>query len=404
MASERTRASHWSEVDVAGALKLRRWALRTLAAADAEAFDATAGPPSQSLATWGAFLEAEMCALPLTQALSASQRAALPPDVATILERRSAIEIKRVLAARGQLRAISDLAADQGLRVMALKGAVAVAAGFDLDLVDLDFLLPPDDARRLADALMRAGYRSERGGSPRHFGMLYMPGGIGVEIHTTLSRGGEPVADALWAATVPAEGLAGLQRLKPAEHLWHLLWHAALDHPDRLGRIRDLLLTAHAVGECSAGDLDALNARIERNALAVELRQQLGMAIDLREHRPIEDDLWRSAAAAYAGRRAFEGLPIPRTQSFIVWRWTLAFLGGPLHRRELWRETLAPRLALSRYPFIAFVEQRAPRVGSVFFLVLRLIRLPIILAAAAPLAGYVRLSLRHLERQYLRSE
>jgi hypothetical protein len=158
------------------------------------------------------------------------------------------------------------------------------------------------------------------------------------------------------------------------------------------------------VGECSEGDLEALNAKIEESALADELRQQLGMAIALREQRPSEDVLWRSAAVVYTGRRAFERLPIPPTQSFIVWRWTLAFLGRRLHRHELWGETLAPRLALSKYPSIAFVEQRAPRVGGALFLGLRLLRLPIILAAAAPLAGYVWWSLRHLDRRYLQSE
>ena len=70
------------------------------------------------------------------------------------------------LAARGQLRTISDLASNDGLRVVVLKGGVAVNSGFDLDLEDLDFLLPPDHARQLEAGLLQAGYWSQRGGSP----------------------------------------------------------------------------------------------------------------------------------------------------------------------------------------------------------------------------------------------
>jgi hypothetical protein len=401
MASERAKTNHWLEVDVAGALALRRWALLTLVAADHEAADpAVDAPPPLPPATWRAFLEAELCALPLARILPASRRAALYPEIEAVLDGCSSAEAKRVLAARGQLRTISDLASNDGLRVVALKGGVAVTSGFDLDLEDLDFLLPPDHARRLEAGLLRAGYWSQRGGSPRHLGMLFVPGGIGVELHTTLSRAGEPLSDDLWSATVPLEGLTGIERLNPAEHLWHLLCHLAVDHPDRRGRIRDLLLTAQALGDCSEADVDAVQAKIAQHVMAVELEQLLSMAIAMRQRRPIDDEFRRNAATVYTLRRMFNRLPIPKTLIFIIWRWTFAFLGRPANRREMWAETIAPSLALSKYRFIAFLEQRAPRLGRAFFLGFRLLRLPVVLLVAAALAGYARLSLRRLERRF----
>jgi hypothetical protein len=388
------------QVDVAGALALRRWALLTLAPADHESGDSSAGgPPPTSPATWMAFLEAEACALPLVRALPASLRAALPPKVGAALDARSSVELKRALAARGQLRTISDLADSDGLRAIVLKGGVAVAAGLDLDLEDLDLLLTPDDARRLEAGLLRAGYRAQRGGSPRHIGMLFVPGGIGVELHTTLSRAGEPLADDLWSATVPIEGLAGLERLNPAEHLWHLLCHVAVDHPERLGRIRDLLLTARALDDCSEADVGVLRAKIEQHVMAVELDRLLAAAVVMREGRSIDDEFCRNAATAYTLGRTFERLPIPKALVFNLWRWTFALMGHPANRREMWAETTAPSLALSKYRLIAFLEQRAPRLGRACFVLFRLVRLPVVLLVAAALAGYARLSLGRLERR-----
>lgn len=401
MASERTKTNHWLEVDVASALALRRWALLTLASAAHESGEpATGGPPPTPPATWKAFLEAEACALPLARALPASRRAALAPEIKAPLDARSSVELKRALAARGQLRTISDLASSDGLRVIALKGGVAVGTGFDLDLEDLDLLLTLDDARRLETGLLRAGYRSQRGGSPRHLGTLFMPGGIGVDLHTTLSRAGKSVPDDLWSATLPLEGLAGIERLNPAEHLWHLLCHVAVDHPERLGRIRDLLLIARALEDCSQADVNAVKAKIAQHAIALELNRLLSTAIAMRERQPIEDEFRRDAAAAYILGRVFERLPIPKMLILSLWRWTFALLGHPANRREMWAETTAHSLALSKYRSIAFLQQRAPRLGRTCFVVFRLLRLPVVLLVAAALAGYARLLLRRLERRF----
>jgi hypothetical protein len=139
--------------------------------------------------------------------------------------------------------------------------------------------------------------------------------------------------------------------------------------------------------------------RIDGHVLAAELEALLAAATALREQVRIDDEFGRTAGAVYTLRRLFARLPIPRMLIFTIWRWTFALLGRRADRREMWAETTAASLALSKYRFIAFLEQRAPRLGHACFLGLRLLRLPVALLVAAALAGYVRLSLLRLERR-----
>ena len=57
-----------------------------------------------------------------------------------------------------------------------------------------------------------------------------------------------------------------------------MLVHSAVHHPDRRGRLRDLLLTADAVARCTPGDLDAVRAAVALEAQAGPVTAQMEMA------------------------------------------------------------------------------------------------------------------------------
>lgn len=300
------------------ALALRAWALSLLQGGS------PGDAPPASDDGWRAFLVTERCALALSARLGA---AALRAPALAPLAAQARVEAKRVLSARAQLARIGAAAAERGWRVGVLKGGVPLLRGGNgPDLMDLDVWASAADAAALARLLDAEGYLEVERDAAHRLGVRARPDAIQVEIHTAVPglAGGDP-----WRH---AGRVGRLWALSPADHLWHLLLHSTEQHPDRRGRIRELLVLGDALAAASAEDLAAVERRIEGRAYPPLLHAQLSLASRLLHRRGAGVDpfaltaatgyllaelhrrspayappgVWRAAAAAAARR---EGAP-----------------------------------------------------------------------------------------------
>lgn len=252
---------------VLGALALREWALSALAGA---------GPstvaPSASPGAWSLFLAVEQCALAL------SARRIPAGDVGAAAVRSYALtESRRVLGARGELRFMDGVARGLGLRLAVLKGAVPlVFGGEQFAMMDVDIAADSKDAAALAAALDEAGHHAHGRPASHRLAVRARERGAAVEIHTAV-----PGLDS--HALARAQKVPGwaLLAMHPADHVLHLLLHSAVQHNDRRGRVRDLLLIAEGLGRCRADDLGAVRAGLSREPQAEVLALQLEMAAAL---------------------------------------------------------------------------------------------------------------------------
>jgi hypothetical protein len=179
---------------------------------------------------------------------------ALPPSAAGRLEAAALGEMQRALSARAQILAIGRRAEVLGERVIVLKGGVAAVEGQPLDLLDVDVLARPGAAHVIAGILREQDYRS--GNEPedhRHLAQRTAPFSLPVEVHREVPEAADTAV--LWERAVTLPNGPGLAKLAAADHLWYLLFHSVVMHPERRGRIRDLLLMGHAYRACSADDV-----------------------------------------------------------------------------------------------------------------------------------------------------
>jgi len=240
------------------ALQLRDWAARALLLPAPPA-----PPPRVSAAAWQFFARMEWCATPLQQVLEEAG-VATGLDAGAVAAQAAALRLEtaRIASAREQLAALSQLAQRLGLRVVVFKGGVAVAQGEALHLEDLDVAVEAD-AGRLVRELDPDGRHG-----PWSLGQYRIPpahgGGVAVEVHASVRELGSVAG--LVAAAQPLPGHPGLFRPSPREHLWHLLTHATATHPDRIARLRDLLLLRTALAECTEADVREVEQRAARRA------------------------------------------------------------------------------------------------------------------------------------------
>lgn len=361
------------------ALRLREWAWALLAGGPA------APPPDAGEGGWRLFLAVERCAAVLRSRLSAA-RVELSAGADAALRRRADVELKRLLSARMQLAAIGALARERGWRPVVLKGGLAaVGAGEPVDVADVDVLLPLAEAPLLARALDERGYAIEKGidevsadTSYHHMAQRRMPGGIQVEIHFALPNTGD-VARQL-AAIVPLPQ-PGLYRLSPPDHLWHVLVHSALDHAFRRGTLRDVLVAAAALGDCSDVETAEVEARVAAHPFHAALGTVLAMARAVRARTPVPDPFPEIAAGNYLliERLAPRGLPEQLADE--VSRLVFARLGGPADRAEYRASLTAFRFGSALGP-LARLEKRAPGLARAARVCVRLA----MRGAAAPLA------------------
>jgi len=267
------------------ALHLRAWALSALSSSAP-----ATPPPDASLDGWSLFLRGEQCAL----ALSARGAAGREGPGAQAVHAFAVAESRNVLAARGQLRRMEALARAQGLRILVLKGGVPLLHGAGGPrLLDVDVLCSPADAAAVAAALDRAGYHGTGSAGAHRLAVRVAENDIAMEIHTAVPGVRGPV----WERARPAGPDSALLVLHPADHLLHLLLHSVVQHADRRGRVRELLVIADAIGRCAPEDLAAVREAAAREPEAALLANQLSMAQALIDGRGAPEDAFRLTAA-----------------------------------------------------------------------------------------------------------
>jgi hypothetical protein len=280
----------------AGALRLRAWALGVLAGGDASP------APAADAAAWDVFLAVERCALPLRRALGAAGALDLVgPPGRDRLDRRGTAEAMNLLALRNEAASIARMLGRRGWSAIVPKGGAAVLAGAcEVDVQDLDVLVRPEHAHELAAEMDAAGYVHDgpdfAADAPNRHQMAprARPGSIMVEVHFALAPRleGDP-----WAGALPLP-IAGLLRLAPADHLWNVLAHATLHHPERRGALRDLVVAAAGVRWCGDAELREVERRCAEHPRGELPGRMLRMARALAAGRA--EDLFRREAATAA--------------------------------------------------------------------------------------------------------
>jgi hypothetical protein len=386
-----------SRPDPVEALRLRRWALDRLSAfrrneRPGEPLAPVGIPP----ATWSLFLTIERCAVPLARCAERWTEP-LPPLIADRLSTAATAELKRILAGRAQLPTLAALARETGCRPVLIKGGAFLARedrSYDLD--DLDLLLPPSRARDYAAALDAAGYRSVVGSSSyRHLSGRSAPGALEVEIHLAGDRYPGPLATAALEAAQPIPEFPELGRLPALEHAWIILRHVTVDHTFRRGRIRDMLLLADVVDDCSPDDRATLSRRTAAHPAGDAMRAQLALAQAIGGTTPLVDAFDGVALTNYVVQVRAGGVrDLPGNLSTITSKLVFAVLGGPSERRAFWAQATAIPVEHSRFSLIARVQRMHPALGRIWLLVLRILRLPLALALAFPLVLAARRALR----------
>ncbi len=298
----RARAADQLEQRIAEALHLRRWALPIILDAEGR-IDSSEPPPAVSLPAWRLFLAGERCAIALHAAVE-RMRLPLPADVSVELQQQQLVELQRALSARGQLRGLAERTASHGWKLIVLKGGVEIARGGSVDVADLDILLRPDEAVALAAQLDAEGdYQPlaedplENGFTPGHLAGRFAPGGVQVEIHYQVR--GFSDASALVERAVALPELPGVWGLHPADHLYHLLWHATEHHPDRAGRLRELYLLARSARTAEGSVLREVEARVGSLERGEEAMKQLRLVSSRLAGGPSEDEFHLTAALRY---------------------------------------------------------------------------------------------------------
>ena len=368
----------------ASALRLRDWALRLFAGLPAGAAPA-AGPEA-----WSTFLTVDRCALPLREALAGGALDALSPDAREALQEQAVVETRRVLGLRAEAARVGALLSARGWEGIALKGGAAVLAGAaTVDVQDLDVLVRPEHALELAHALDAAGFQAigddlPVGSAARHeLSGRRAPGGLIVEVHHDLAPTSERI-DA-WEGTEPLPA-RGLRRMSGPNHLWHVLTHGTLHHPERRGALRDLLVAAAAVRLCTPAQVDAARARAATHPRGRPIGQMLEAAAALAAGRLPADALRREAATAYLvyGKMARWKPGAHLLLSFGRAAFALAAGGGEY--RRLWVGT--PVSVVHRgYTGSSALDRRIPALAT---LGRTLLRAGSVLAATVPAVGVAR--------------
>lgn len=358
--------------DIQNALRLRRWAWGTLQGERRATPDATAGG-------WRLFLDREACAAPLARALGAE--APLPIRI------RAADEAQKVLLARAELGKLGRVMAAKGLHLLALKGTRELLEPDSiLSLKDLDLLCEPATKPEAEKALQIAGLipQSE---SWLHLALVIPESGFPVELHAALWPEAEMTPAALVGAAPPAEALPGIQPPAAADHLWLSLVHTTLVHPDRSGRLRDLLLIRAAAVRCLPAEVEKVRARATGHRSSAALLSELEVALG--QGTPDEEMVRdRIAAGWYALDAILARVPVKWLRISLA-SWTALLVAKPLPPGTLWQRLLSVE-GYSRLRGVAWLERTIPPMGAAVRVALRLLWALPVIGIAIPLASRAR--------------
>ena len=129
-----------------------------------------------------------------------------------------------------KVKARLKLAAAHHMPAIVLKGGVAaLTSTAPVDLNDVDVLVRPPDAERLAALLDQDGFHAAGPGGTVHLAQRVAPNAVDIEVHFALSD--VELNEAMWSRARPLDGVAGLSRLGPADFLWHVLVHSVAYAP-----------------------------------------------------------------------------------------------------------------------------------------------------------------------------
>lgn len=309
------------------------------------------------------------------------------------LQMAATAEAQTVLSARSQLQEVAALADRNGWRVAVLKGGVLAADETAVDLLDIDLLAPPAEARALAAVLEGAGYEPKGPASRLHLPKRHRPGGLPIEIHVATDPIAGPVDAAVWRRLRPFGSAPGLWRLAPPDHLWHLLVHLAVKHPHRRGSIRDLLLVHAAAHECTPDEVERVRHRSRSRAHGASMRRVLhGAEVVVGADG---QDVFRWEAALLLFLRLYaRRIPIPRTIQAEVANWVVVLPLGKAERRWPWRRTWHRTEGTSYAQPIAWLEQNVPPLGRAVRLAARVARVALSAVVALPLSWATRRAVR----------
>ena len=359
--------------DLHQAVQLRHWAWAALN-------DRPAPAPQASPRAWRLVLDREACAV----ALARIRGFEIPEPV----RRRAELEAQQILLARAELAAVASAICSAGLEVIPLKGTRALLApGTTLTLKDVDVLATPGMTAAAEHALAAAGFVATSR-SYLHV-VLSRPGTrTPVELHGTIWPEAVVGAADLWAAAPPADPRTGLRALDPSDHLWLCLVHVVAVHPDRGGRLRDLLVIQAAQAECTTSHLAVVSARMAAHPMAARLGSELEMARGRESaHDRARED--RIAVTWYALDVLVARTPAGTLLKMALSTWA-SMLAAPSVR---WQDLLHRLLTTggrSRLGPVARLEERTPFLGRVVRVGIRLIWIVPVIVLAIPYAAWAR--------------
>ena len=157
------------------------------------------------------------------------------------------LAIRRKVAMRGMnflrlAHTVAEFGIESRMPVVLLKGAALLDGGFTAlgsrDVGDLDVLVPPQDARLLAQLLASKGFRSEGGDkTSRHLPTLFHPSFGVLDIHVHIQdvyiRGGDPItAEGLLLSGLcrESQNIPGAYVPNPTVLAAHAITHAIVQH------------------------------------------------------------------------------------------------------------------------------------------------------------------------------
>ena len=354
----------------------------------------------RSLEGWRLFLRVDRCAYPLHQAL---ERQALlsrvPAPFEELLLHEAEWELGHIRSARRQLQLIGAWAVRHGCRPVVLKGGLSALDHSGIDLNDLDILLPKAEGERLVAALLEQGYRQCGSAGVIHLRGIQRQGELMIEIHSALTAEEAESEGALRNPATVSPAAAGLWRLPPGDHLWHVLLHGVVTHTPRRGRIRDLLLLGEAIAGCSTQDMEDVRRRIAAHELRDVLKVALEHALDWSHGQVTADPFEEVALIGYLLGNRRENRARVHPTSGMVNSWVFAQLLGPFERQAMWSSTLVVSPDLSGFSPVRRLQLLSPRLGRLVQVTGRFLTRAGAYARAYPVAAEIRRLIRQRRLQ-----
>ncbi len=251
------------------------------------------------LQVWRRVLGFEGCAVQVDHALTNLGIAhSVPDELRLMLREETSRALRHGLFVHRQLPAIAAVAAANGIRVMALKGAARLLAGERAgmrSLADIDLLARPEDASRLHTLLQQElGYLPEAKGAMHHLPGLTKPGHLGIEIHHRLSPDTTSLDATIWRESRSIKvGSHTIEVPSPTAMLTHTLEHAIGVNWMGRYRLRDIV---DAATLCSAEvSLADLNGYVESSPSRAALETLLSAAHEHEQTAPLtRPRAWRT--------------------------------------------------------------------------------------------------------------